>query len=93
MRRISRDSGRNSRMVADIVSRIVGGAFLAIAGWGLGGYITDIWGPERFVLWAFGLAISGGLIGLILTLLFWGESIRASRNKPIPFPRPECCPE
>lgn len=60
-------------MVADIVSRIVGGAFLATAGWGLGGYITDIWGPERFVLWAFGLAVSGGLIGLILTPFVLGR--------------------
>lgn len=54
-------------MVADLVSRIVGGAFLATAGWGLGGYITDIWGPERYVLWVFGLAVSGGAIGLIAT--------------------------
>ena len=54
-------------MVADIVSRILGGAFLATAGWGLGGYITDIWGPEHFLLWAFGLAIPGFLIGLIST--------------------------
>ena len=60
-------------MVADTVSRIVGGAFLATAGWGLGGYITDIWGPERFVLWAFGLAVSGGLIGLILTPFILGQ--------------------
>ena len=54
-------------MVADLVSRILGGAFLATAGWGLGNYITDIWGPERYVFWVFGLAVFGGVIGLALT--------------------------
>ena len=54
-------------MVADLVSRILGGVFLATAGWGLGNYITDIWGPEQYVLWVFGLAIPGGIIGLALT--------------------------
>ena len=63
-------------MVADIVSRIVGGAFLAIAGWGLGEYITDIWGPERYVLWVFGLAISGVVIGAIATPYILGELYR-----------------
>ena len=60
-------------MVADLVFRVVGGAFLATAGWGLGGYITDTWAPERFVLWAFGLAISGGLVGLISTPFVLGR--------------------
>jgi uncharacterized protein YacL len=60
-------------MVTDIVARILGGVFLGVAGWGLGGYITDIWGPERFVLWAFGFAVSGGLIGLILTPFVLGR--------------------
>ena len=54
-------------MIADIVSRVVGGAFLLTAGWGLGGYIADTWAPERYVFWALGLAASGLLIGLIST--------------------------
>ncbi len=54
-------------MVADIVSRVVGGALLAIAGWSLGEYITDIWGPERYVLWVFGLGVSGAIVGVLAT--------------------------
>ena len=64
-------------MVADLVSRIVGGAFLAIAGWGLGGYITDIWGPERYVLWVFGLAVLGALVGLVSTPFVLSKLYRA----------------
>ena len=73
-------------MVADIVSRIVGGAFLAIAGWGLGGYITDIWGPERYVLWAFGLAVSGGLIGLASTPFVLGKLYGTISEQAHPIP-------
>ena len=76
-------------MVADIVSRIVGGAFLAIAGWGLGGYITDIWGPERYVLWVFGLAVSGALIGLVSTPFVLGKlyGTISEQTHPIPTSR------
>ncbi len=76
-------------MVADIVSRIVGGAFLATAGWGLGEYITDIWGPERYVLWVFGLAISGGIIGLLATPYALGRLYRsiAEQTRSIPTSR------
>ena len=54
-------------MVADILSRIAGGAILAVGGWGLGNYIADVWGPQHFVFWAFGLTIAGVAIGLIAT--------------------------
>ena len=84
-----RHNGRRLTMVADLVSRVVGGAFLATAGWGLGGYITDTWAPERYVLWAFGLAISGALIGLISTPFVLGRlygSI-AERTRTIPTSR------
>lgn len=73
-------------MVADIVSRIVGGAFLAIAGWGLGGYITDIWGPERYVLWVFGLAVSGAIIGLVSTPFVLGKLYRTISEQTHPIP-------
>ena len=54
-------------MVADILSRIAGGAILAAGGWGLGNFIADVWGPEYFVFWAFGLTIAGTVIGLVAT--------------------------
>ena len=54
-------------MVADILSRIAGGAILAVVGWGLGNFIADVWGPEQYVFWVFGLAIAGAVIGLVAT--------------------------
>ncbi len=54
-------------MVADILSRIAGGAILAVVGWGLGNFIADVWGPEQFVFWVFGLTIAGVVIGLVAT--------------------------
>ena len=54
-------------MVADILSRIAGGALLATAGWGVGEYITDIWGPGGYVFWVFGLSALGAIIGLTAT--------------------------
>ena len=54
-------------MVADIISRVAGGVILATGGWGLGVYISDIWGPRHYVGWVFGLTIAGAVIGLIAT--------------------------
>ena len=54
-------------MVADILSRIVGGVILASGGWGAGAYVSDVWGPQTFVYWAFGLAGAGALAGLAAT--------------------------
>ena len=54
-------------MVADILSRIAGGAILAVVGWGLGNFIADVWGPEQFIFWVFGLTIAGVVIGLVAT--------------------------
>ena len=54
-------------MVADILSRIAGGAILATVGWGLGEYIADVWGPEHYVIWVFGLTAAGAMIGLVAT--------------------------
>ena len=54
-------------MVADILSRVAGGAILAVVGWGLGNFIADVWGPEQFIFWVFGLTIAGVVIGLVAT--------------------------
>ncbi len=54
-------------MVAHILSRVAGGAILAVGGWGLGNFISDVWGPRQFVFWVFGLTIVGAAIGLIAT--------------------------
>ena len=54
-------------MVADILSRIAGGAILAVGGWGLGDFIADVWGPEQYVFWVFGLTVVGVVIGLVAT--------------------------
>ena len=54
-------------MVADILSRIIGGIILASGGWGVGAYVADVWGPQLFIAWAFGLAGAGALIGLAAT--------------------------
>ena len=51
-------------MVADILSRVAGGAILAAGGWGLGVYIADVWEPEQYLFWVLGLTIVGALIGL-----------------------------
>lgn len=52
-------------MVADIIARLVGGAILATGGWGLGVYISEVWGPELFVPWVFGLTAFGLILGLV----------------------------
>lgn len=54
-------------MVADILSRMVGGVILASGGWGAGAYISDVWGPQAFVYWTFGLAGAGAAAGLAAT--------------------------
>ena len=54
-------------MVADIVSRIAGGAILATGGWGLGGLVSDIWGPHLYLYWVLGLTIAGAAIGIVAT--------------------------
>lgn len=54
-------------MVAVIIARLVGGAVLATGGWGLGVYISEIWGPALFVPWVFGLTFGGAVIGLVAT--------------------------
>ena len=64
-------------MVANILSRILGGAILATGGWGLGEYIADVWGPEHYLFWVFGLTTAGAIIGLIATPFI---AIRLSRS-------------
>ena len=64
-------------MVADVISRLLGGAILAAAGWGLGGYISDTWGPELYVPWVLGLTSGGAIIGLAGTPLL---SVRIARR-------------
>ncbi|HHZ63576.1 MAG TPA: PIN domain nuclease, partial [Dehalococcoidia bacterium] len=54
-------------MVADVTSRLVGGAILATGGWRLGEYIADTWGPELYAPWVFGLTIGGAVVGLVGT--------------------------
>ncbi len=54
-------------MVADILSRIIGGAILATGGWGIGEYVSDVWDPRQYVFWVFGLALAGGVIGIVAT--------------------------
>lgn len=51
-------------MVTEIIARIVGGVILATAGWKLGEYISEIWGPEAYVLWVAGLTLTGAVLGL-----------------------------
>ena len=53
-------------MVADVTSRLVGGAILATGGWRLGEYIADTWGPELYAPWVFGLTIGGAVVGLVI---------------------------
>ena len=72
-------------MVADILSRIAGGAILAVVGWGLGNFIADVWGPEQFIFWVFGLTIAGAIIGLVATP-FATRSI-ANQTRSIPTSR------
>jgi len=63
-------------MVADVTSRIVGGAILATGGWRLGEYIADTWGPELYAPWVFGLTIGGAVVGLVGTPWFTSRIIR-----------------
>ncbi|MCH8309598.1 MAG: PIN domain nuclease [Chloroflexi bacterium] len=54
-------------MVADVISRLVGGAILATGGWRLGEFIADTWGLELYVPSVFGLTIGGAIVGLVGT--------------------------
>ena len=63
-------------MVADVISRLVGGAILATGGWRLGEYIADTWGPELYAPWVFGLTIGGVVVGLVGTPWFASKIIR-----------------
>ena len=63
-------------MVADVTSRIVGGAILATGGWRLGEYIADTWGPELYAPWVFGLTIGGAVVGLVGAPWFTSRIIR-----------------
>lgn len=63
-------------MVADVISRLVGGAILATGGWRLGEYIADTWGPELYAPWVFGLTIGGAVVGLAGTPWFSSKIIR-----------------
>ena len=76
-------------MIADILSRICGGVILAAAGGGLGNEIADIWGPEQYFVWVFGLAIAGLLMGLVATpnLASWIARSIAERTRPVPTSR------
>ena len=64
-------------MVADMLPRLIGGAMLATAGWGLGEFISDTWGPELWVPWVFGLTLSGGAVGLAATPYVTVRIVRA----------------
>ena len=64
-------------MVAEIVARLIGGAILATGGWRLGEYISDIWGPELYVPWVFGLAAFGFASGAIVAPYL---SVRFAKN-------------
>ena len=64
-------------MVADVISRLLGGAILAAGGWGLGEWISDTWGPELYVPWVLGLTAGGAIIGLAGTPLL---SVRFARR-------------
>lgn len=76
-------------MVADILSRILGGIILASGGWGVGAYVADVWGPQLFIAWAFGLAGAGALIGLAATPYATRAIARgvADRAQPVPTSR------
>ena len=57
-------------MVADILSRVVGGVILASGGWGAAAYVADVWGPEAFIPWALALVGGGAIVGLAATPRF-----------------------
>ena len=63
-------------MVADVISRLAGGAILATGGWRLGEYIADTWGPELYAPWVFGLTIGGAVVGLAGTPWLTSRIIR-----------------
>ena len=64
-------------MVADVISRLLGGAILAAGGWALGEYIADTWGPELYVPWVLGLTAGGAIVGMAGTPLL---SVRLARR-------------
>ncbi|MCI0438474.1 MAG: PIN domain nuclease [Chloroflexi bacterium] len=64
-------------MVADMIARLVGGAFLATGGWRLGEYISDTWGAELYVPFVFGLTAAGIALGLIATPFVFRRAVRA----------------
>ena len=76
-------------MVADILSRIVGGIILATGGWGVGEYISDVWGPQEYIYWVFGLASAGAVVGLAATPYATRAIARgiSDRARPVPTSR------
>ena len=76
-------------MVADILSRVVGGVILASGGWGVAAYVADVWGPEAFIPWALALVGGGALVGLAATPLFTRAVARgiADRAQSVPTSR------
>ena len=54
-------------MVAEMVPRLIGSAILATAGWGLGEYISDTWGPQLYLPWVLGLTLGGLVLGWVAT--------------------------
>ncbi len=76
-------------MVAEFLTRVTGASILAAGGWGIGGYIADVWGPEQWVIWVYGLASTGAVLGLLSTprLLSVLLSRAADRTRNIPTSR------
>lgn len=64
-------------MVAEILARLIGGAILATGGWRLGEYISEVWGPQLYVPWVFGLAVFGFALGVIAAPYL---SVRFAKN-------------
>lgn len=54
-------------LVAEVFARIAGGFLLATAGWRLGEFIIDTWGPQLWIPWVPGLALGGALLGVAAT--------------------------
>lgn len=73
-------------MVADVIARLIGGVILATAGWGLGGYISDVWDPSLFVPVTFGLTIGGALVGVIGTTFVSSRIVHRVTHQVAPVP-------
>ena len=64
-------------MVAGVLPRLIGGAILATGCWGLGEYVSDIWGPELYVPWVLSLTTGGAILGLVATPFVIRRAVRA----------------